>query len=105
MLAGHTWVILATAVRKNTARASQFYRVQRPNNSVLPDMQEGVLQQVIASKPKAVMLNPKSPHLCECVSSVSSVSVHVHRYLRVHPVCIYYLALSSTRIFAYFALR
>ena len=100
MLAGHTWVILATAVRKNTARASQFYRVQRPNNSVLPDMQEGVLQQVIASKPKAVMLSPKSPHLCECVSSVS---VHVHMYLHVHPVCIY-LVISQNFCLLCFAL-
>ena len=44
--AGHTYVLLATAVRKTARHANQFYRIQRPNNGTAQDMQEGSLLQV-----------------------------------------------------------
>ena len=48
MLAGHTWVLLATAVRKSSGGHKQYYRIQRPNNVTLSDMSEDALLLVCA---------------------------------------------------------
>ena len=46
MIAGHTWVLLATQVRRASDKGSHFYRIHRPNNVTNTDMQEESLLQV-----------------------------------------------------------
>ena len=43
---GHTWILLATQVRRASERGPLYYRIQRPNNITAPDMQENMLLAV-----------------------------------------------------------
>jgi hypothetical protein len=49
LIAGHTWVLLATEIRRHSDRGPQHFRIHRPNNVTAADMQEGSLVQVGAS--------------------------------------------------------
>ena len=48
MYAGHTWVMLATQVRRSSQHGPLYYRMQRPHNITSADMQESVLLGVNA---------------------------------------------------------
>ncbi len=45
-IAGHTWVLLATEIRRHSDKGPQHFRIHRPNNVTAADMQEGSLMQV-----------------------------------------------------------
>ena len=48
-MAGHTWVLLATEIRRHSDKGPQHFRIHRPNNVAAADMQEGGLMQVCMS--------------------------------------------------------
>lgn len=47
--AGHTWVLLATQVRRSTQHGPLHYRIQRPQNITCADLQENALLGVRSS--------------------------------------------------------
>ena len=49
VIAGHTWVLLATEIRRHSDKGPQHFRIHRPNNVTAADMQEGSLMQVCMS--------------------------------------------------------
>ncbi|DBA83686.1 TPA: hypothetical protein ACH3X1_016793 [Trebouxia sp. C0004] len=42
---GHTWVLLATEIRRHSDKGPQHFRIHRPNNVTAADMQQGSLMQ------------------------------------------------------------
>ncbi len=49
LIAGHTWILLATEIRRHSDKGPQHFRIHRPNNVTAADMQEGSLMQVCMS--------------------------------------------------------
>lgn len=82
--AGHTWVLLATQVRRSSQHGPLYYRIQRPQNITSPDMQENGLLGVRS----CTCCTGRWVFCLSCLSVLcSAVVLFWHMYYILHSLC------------------